>query len=236
MYNLDNNENNFSLNDIPTLNKEEGKEFKILNFTDIQLYDLDSLKNTKIIHDEIKYLVDLTKPDLITLTGDQVWFNFNFLSVKRIIRWFDDLEIPWAPVFGNHDSGDEYNSAVFDTLKMCELYEESEYCLFSRGPSNLGTYGNYLVNIKENNKIIIDSGVAEKISTNQIDWVAWNCDKICENNGEYARNLAFMHKPIPEFALAYFFRESDENVYQRKFVWCFNGKLNTIYKFLLFPP
>ena len=144
----------FDIEKIPTLTKQKDKDFIILNLADVQMCDLEDLGHAKIIHKEITYLVDLVKPDLITLTGDQVWSNENLISLKSLIYWLDEYQIPYAPVFGNHDFGNKYDSATSGVTYSCDLYEKGKYSLFDRGPTNIETLGNYVINIKEEDKII----------------------------------------------------------------------------------
>ena len=200
----------FNIENISTVEKQKDKEFVILNLADIQICDLENFFNKSIIHDEITYLVEQTKPDLITLTGDQTWSNENLLSLKSIIKWLDGYKIPYAPVFGNHDYGNEKNSSVAELNYCCDLYESGKYSLFKRGPSNLGTLGNYVVNIVEDGKIyktlyMLDSGYEDKITDQQIAWFEWNANGIKEVNGdEYVESMCFMHKPLPEYRSAFF--------------------------------
>ena len=60
---------------IKIVNKDPNKDFVILNLADIQICDLENYSDKKIVRRQIDYLVKETKPDLITLTGDQVWSN-----------------------------------------------------------------------------------------------------------------------------------------------------------------
>ena len=198
----------FNEEDVVTLYKDPNKDFKIVNFTDTQIRDFNKPKVKKAIHKEMDYLVETYKPDMITFTGDLVMCNYNHVCLKKLIKWLDSYEIPWAPVFGNHDSGDDYDSATCDTLKMCEMFEKSKNCVFSRGPSNLETYGNYVVNLKENGKIIrsmyfLDSGVSRDMSENKINWVKWNADGMKNTLGEYPESFVYTHLPFPEHRLAY---------------------------------
>ena len=203
----------FDIKDIPVINKEKGKDFTILNLADVQMCDLEDLGNRKIVHKEIDYLVNLTNPDLITLTGDQVWSNENRLCLKSLISWLDDYKIPFAPVFGNHDHGNEFDSATAGLTYSCDLYEKAKYSLFDRGPTNIGSLGNYAINVVEEDKIVntiymMDYGY-NPITEGQLDWFKWTADGIKENNdGVYPGGMVFMHKPIREYWYAYF--EEDE--------------------------
>jgi len=200
----------FKIENIVTVNKQNNKDFVILNLADIQMCDLEDIFNMPTIHREITYLVETTKPDLITLTGDQTWSNENLISLKTLIKWLDDYKIPYAPVFGNHDYGNKKNSAVAELNYCCDLYENGKFSLFKRGPSNLGSLGNYVINIMENDKIfktlyMIDAGYGDIITDEQIAWFKWNADGIKSfNNGIYTQAMCFMHKPIPEFSEAYY--------------------------------
>ena len=199
----------FKLENIKVVEKQKDKDFVILNLADVQMADLENIFNKEIIHKEITYLVEQTKPDLITLTGDQTWSNENLICLKSLISWLDSYKIPYAPVFGNHDYGNEKNSSVAELNYCCDLYEHGKYSLFSRGPSNLGSLGNYVINIMEEGKIyktlyMIDSGYEEKISDEQIAWVEWNAEGIKnENGGDYVKGMCFLHKPLPEYYDAY---------------------------------
>ena len=158
----------FNISNIATVEKQKDKEFVILNLADVQMADLENFFNKGKIHDEITYLVNQTKPDLITLTGDQTWSNENLISLRSLISWLDEYKIPYAPVFGNHDYGNSKNSSVAELNYCCDLYEAGKYSLFKRGPSNLGSLGNYVINIMEDGKVyktlyMIDSGYEDKI-------------------------------------------------------------------------
>lgn len=200
----------FEIQSIATVQKQKDKDFVILNLADVQMCDLENFFNMSIIHDEIDFLVKTVKPDLITLTGDQTWSNENLISLKSLISWLDGYKIPYAPVFGNHDYGNTKNSSTAELNYCCDLYEKSKYCLFNRGPSNLGTLGNYVINIMEENKIyktlyMMDAGYEDTITTKQIEWFRWNAEGIKQQNGgEYVNAMCFMHKPLPEYYKAYY--------------------------------
>ena len=96
-------------------------------------------------------MIKETNPDLITLTGDQTWSNENLMSLKALVRWLDSYRISYAPIFGNHDYGNDYNSAVASNKYCSDIYEKSKYCVYNRGPTNLGCLGNYVINIDRHN-------------------------------------------------------------------------------------
>lgn len=202
----------FTIDDTITLEKEKDKDFIVLNFADIQMADLEDFFHQDTVHRELKYLVDTYKPDLITLTGDQTWSNENLLSLKAIISYMEEFQTPWAPIFGNHDYGNKKDSAVASQNYCCDLYENAKFCLFNRGPTNLGALGNYIINIKEEDKIIktlymMDLGYNEEITTKQIEWFKWNAEGIKKcNEKKYSSGIVFTHKELPQFleALNYY--------------------------------
>ncbi len=210
----------FNIDSIANVEKKEGKDFVILNLADVQMCDLDDFRNNLTIKKEIEFLVEKIKPDLITLTGDQTWSNENLIVLKSLIRWLDSFKIPYAPVFGNHDYGNQKDSAVLSQNACCDVYEKGKYSLFKRGPTNLGALGNYVINVTENGKIIktiymLDLGYEDMITDGQIEWFKWNAEGIkAANGGEYTEGMCFFHKPIPEYATAYYaYYSGEEGVY-----------------------
>jgi len=218
----------FDINKITTLNKDPDKDFVILNLTDVQIRDLDSAKMKRTIHQEITDLINEYKPDLITLTGDQTMSNENQLTLRSLIRWLDSYKIPYAPVFGNHDWGDDYNSAVIGMNKSCDLYEKGKYSLFKRGPTNFRSLGNYVINIKENDKVIkslymMDLGYYDDLTTEQKDWFKWNADGIkANNNNEYSQAMIFTHKDLATRTAYSYYRSTNEGAEDGE-VYMFNG-------------
>lgn len=198
----------FDIKNVATVEKEKDKDFVILNLADVQLCDLEDICRFPTIRKELEYLVEVSHPDLITLTGDQTWSNENLLSLNSLINWLESFGIPYAPVFGNHDYGNEKNSSVLDQNKCCDIYEGAKHCLFKRGPSNLGALGNYVINVVEDGEIfktvyMLDSGYEPAITDGQKDWVCWNAEGIKSVFGYFPESLVFLHKPLPEYRLAY---------------------------------
>ena len=199
----------FDINKIKTVEKKPGEDFVILNLADVQICDLGDTFNNYKLHNYITKLVDTYHPNLITLSGDQTWSNENLISLKSIISWLDGYKIPYAPIFGNHDYGNEYNSAVASLNYCCDLYEGGKYSLFDRGPTNIECLGNYAINIKEGDKILttlymMDLGYLTKITDGQKGWFKWTADGIKENNnGTYTNGIVMTHKELPECYDAY---------------------------------
>ena len=126
---------------------EEGKEPVVLQLSDPQLCNWGDLE--KWCYSYIRETVAETKPDLIIITGDVIYGRFDPKGdlLKSIIAFMEGLQIPWAPVFGNHD-----NESLMGVDWQCAQLEEAEYCLFEQG--DLTGNGNYSVGIAQGNELL----------------------------------------------------------------------------------
>lgn len=138
----------------------------VLQLTDIQFIDASQRRTPdRIRPDEIeawlpenfdgqccnhiRSLVAQTRPDLIIITGDIVYGSFDDSGrmLDRFCTFMDSLEIPWAPVFGNHD-----NECRLGVARQCDRLEQSAFCLFERG--SVSGHGNYTVGIAAGERLI----------------------------------------------------------------------------------
>lgn len=197
----------FYISKIQAVEKSADKEFKIMLVTDIQLWT-NPVDNNKA-YEQVKALVEKTNPDLIVTLGDNVSGVTERFDLPKFIKLMDSFEIPWAPVFGNHD-----NEIPMNTLNwQGDKYEDSEYCLFRKGPSNLYGCGNYVVNITEKGKPIqslylfdngrytkYDDGSTKEIymGYEQIAWYEWNVNGINKSAGNIVPSMTFSHFAQPE--------------------------------------
>ena len=206
----------YDINDTVVLEKEENKDFKILVITDLQFNDaLDLCGRSDNVYETIDTLVTEQKPDLIIITGDLVWAKFTKFSVIKAINKIDSYGIPWAPINGNHDG-----EGNVDLAWIANKYEKAENCLFKQGPNNIGGIGNYIINIKENDKVIqslilMDTHASryynkddenryyDFIYDSQIEWYKWAINGINEYNNSKTDSMLFIHIPLPEFKTAY---------------------------------
>lgn len=157
---------------------------------------------------QLKKLITNVNPDFIIVGGDTVLTAWNDICTQQFCDFMEKFEIPWAPIFGNHD----YEGRA-DKAKLAEIYEASEHCLFQSGPEGMNGMGNYILNLTRNDKPvyslfmmddgqfrvvdgqITDGGVGE----NQIEWYKWAVNGIKETSGYDVPNMAFMHVPVPEY-------------------------------------
>lgn len=98
--------------------------------------------------DYLTETIEATNPDLILLTGDIVYgeFDDNGSVWTKIVEFMDSFEIPWAPVFGNHD-----NESKMGVDWQCQQLEDAEYCLFEQ--KELTGNGNYSVGIAQGGEL-----------------------------------------------------------------------------------
>lgn len=196
------------------IEKDPDKDFVVLNFTDIQMNSEEDVGDAgALAWGTVKRLVEETKPDLITLTGDNAW---QFLSYNDLIRQIDSYGIPWAPVMGNHD-GQGTPSEFWCAYNL----SKAKNCLFKFGPKDMG-YGNYIINITENGEIVHtlfmmdthsdieedgvngakDSGY-DNIWPNQMEWYKWAVKGIEAVQGRTVESSIFIHIPLVEYQLAW---------------------------------
>ena len=145
---------------------ESGRKPVVLQLTDLQIIDSSQSRTAdRLAKDQTKYwaqdkmdkrcfdyireTVANTNPDLILITGDLVYGSFDDAgtSFQEFVRVMESFEIPWAPVFGNHD-----NESAKGVDWQCQQLENAEYCLFEQ--KNLTGNGNYSVGIAQGGKLM----------------------------------------------------------------------------------
>lgn len=150
-----------------------GRDPVVLQLTDTQIIDGAQSRPEQSAGDKITYAtekipqfcynyveetIEATNPDLIIITGDLVYgkYDDNGSALQGFIAFMESFEIPWAPVFGNHD-----NESAMGADWQCQQLENAEYCLFEQRA--LTGNGNYTVGIKQGGRltrvfVMLDSG------------------------------------------------------------------------------
>ena len=143
----------------------EGRDPVILHLTDPQIIDptqqrfdgrlTSSLasywaadKKNEHCYDYLSEIIGATKPDLIIITGDILYgeFDDNGQNLLEFVSFMESFNIPWAPVFGNHDN-ESYKGIDW----QCEQLEAAENCLFLQ--RDLTGNGNYTVGIEQGGRL-----------------------------------------------------------------------------------
>lgn len=138
---------------------EEGRDPVVLQLSDTQIIDAgqtrpgrtgvyyDFWATDKIeerCYDYLTEVITATNPDLIILTGDVIYGEFDDKGTALVsfINFMESFQIPWAPVFGNHD-----NESKKGVDWQCDQFEAAENCLFKQ--RELTGNGNYSVAIAQ---------------------------------------------------------------------------------------
>ena len=214
---------------------ESGREPIILQLTDPQIVDAAQARSSGRLPEEqkpfyatnmaeencYKYLREIiteTKPDLILMTGDLVYGEFDDkgTALTGLIEFMESFKIPWAPVMGNHE-GESTKGADW----QCEQLENAKHCLFKQ--RDIMGNGNYTVGIKQDKQLkrvffMLDSNgctemsvetwgnchttAGEGFTDGQIAWYTDTANQIKELSPDTKFSFAF-HIPMASFADAY---------------------------------
>lgn len=196
-----------------TLRFNKDGKFTILNLSDIQdCYPIKTLSK-KYIEDT----VDMVKPDLIILTGDNI-SGYDIpeekdaeLAIREFMDIFEERNIKVAAVFGNHDD-EETKSTKEHQLSVYETYDcyigEKGFCIKDR----IGTYNLPIMKSDNSgygfNLWMIDSGTYNTeneyggyacVYKKQIEWYKETAEKLKkENGGKVVPSINFQHIIVPE--------------------------------------
>ncbi len=197
----------FGWEDVTVLQKQAGRDFVILNFSDIHFSDYDYRAWFAFEGEAaMRRLVAETHPDLITLSGDIVCGDSTAYAIRRVTDLMESFGVPWAPVFGNHDG-----EANLDLNALADVMLKSPHCLMKKGDPRMGV-GNYVLAVTEARPdgtdalcealIMMDSHGSQPNAL-QLDWCAWAADGVNALSGGAAEISVMMHIPLPEYQLAY---------------------------------
>ena len=141
----------------------EGRNPVVLQLTDTQIIDAGQARPGRGGVDDVFWATDqveercyefiyetvaATQPDLIIMTGDNVYgeFDDNGSVMLGLVNFMESLQIPWAPIFGNHD-----NESAMGVDWQCQQFENAQFCLFEQ--KELTGNGNYSVGISQGGKL-----------------------------------------------------------------------------------
>ena len=218
-----------------TVEVPEEKEPVVLQLTDPQIIDgsqkrkenrLDPVtdeywakdKKDARCYNYMRETINAVKPDLILLTGDIVYgeFDDNGSAFDEMIEFMENFNIPWAPVFGNHEIESNIGADA-----MCKKFENAPHCLFVQ--RELTGNGNYTVGIKQGGKLtriffMMDSNgnfnmsqtsalnghskAGNGFSNDQREWIKLNGKRINEVSPNTKISFAY-HIPVAKFQEAY---------------------------------
>lgn len=183
-------------------------DIKIMHITDIHIGGgFWSYKNDKKSIYEMISMMQVEKPDLVILGGDNTYcvpgplynggFTFNNgNTAKTVLHIFEHEKVYFSTVFGNHDteSMDYYSRSAVGKIYMRPEYE---YCIFEQefeeaSCPTIPSVTNQLIKLKNSDGsirkllILIDTNAYK--SESFMDSVNWNYDIIHDEQIEWAKN------------------------------------------------
>ena len=192
-------------------------EFSILHICDCQ----DGYPAHKEMFTYINYMLDVYKPDLVVLGGDNTVGpkETKLEAIKEIVAPYVEHETYFTLVFGNHDH--EQGVEKDELLKM---YQEAggKYCLaYDAVPEltgtathNLPVYSSDGEKVKFNLWMFDSNTYAEdengnrlgydSVRTDQIEWYSETYADLKEEAGETVYSIAFQHMIPPDVYEAMF--------------------------------
>jgi hypothetical protein len=188
-------------------------EFKIVQFTDTHV-NIKKGQNIDIFN-YFQKIIDIEKPDLAIVTGDVVSQDEVNEAYKFFVDLFEKEKLPWAVVFGNHDSGDSSSrediAAFLENLPFClnkqvdgGITGSSNFVLQIYGKSTRPEAVLYCMDSNSNSTL---KPKVDGYGWFDLSQIGWYCDKSEQltqaNEGKPLPALAFYHIPLPEYNLAW---------------------------------
>jgi Predicted phosphohydrolases len=193
--------------------KFNNHKFKIVQFTDLHWVNSPECKkqndSTLCL---IKTIAKEENPDLLIFTGDLVVSSKAAESWKYIIQSLNELKIPFAVTFGNHDT-----EADISKREALNLLQTSYYNLTENDNPAIDGVGNCMLPVKSfDGKVnkwalyLFDShsypqdstlGSYDWIKNSQIQWYRQTSTKLAQKSGTPLPSIAFFHIPLPEYEI-----------------------------------
>ena len=183
-------------------------ELKIVQFTDLHI-ELDRERFLEV-YETVPKILEYEKPDLVVVTGDIVTEDDPERGLKRLTDLFVKAGIPYAMIFGNHDS--EHNLS----RKEVATYIEKLPGILNKNDKKSVGYTNFVLPVfgQDGKKAALlyfmDSNDYSTLKPliggwgwfthEQVGWYRKQSRKFtAENNGIPYPALAFYHIPLPEY-------------------------------------
>ncbi len=193
--------------------------FKIVQFTDVHW--AKGREKDQQTNKTMNTVLDAEQPDFVLFTGDLIYAvreedgknrcDNPIEAMQAAILAVTERQIPWAIVFGNHDTEHDITRE-----QLMDAVCKQPYTLAEAGPDHIHGTGNYVLPItgSDGNSTAallyaLDSGDYSShphtdgyawIRPSQVNWYieqskAWTD----HNNGQPLPALAFFHIPLPEY-------------------------------------
>lgn len=196
----------------------EDRTFTITQFTDLHWKDGGSLdqQTRKLMED----VLDAEQPDLVVFTGDVIYTGYvtpgepvceqPLEAFREAVHATETRSIPWAVVFGNHDT-----ETIITREDLIRAVMEQPHTVTQRGPVDIDGVGNYTVSIQGADGkaaaalYFFDSGNQSPVAhiqgydwirSSQVSWYTEASSKLhADNDRQTMPALAFFHIPLPEY-------------------------------------
>ncbi|MCU6707772.1 metallophosphoesterase family protein [Paenibacillus sp. J5C_2022] len=191
--------------------REDGT-FTIIQFTDVHW--MDGLETDIRSKEVMETVLNTEDADLVVFTGDLIYPTKDCTTdpatlMKQAVESVASRGIPWAYIFGNHDTEHHITRSELIEAVMAEAHSMTQ-----RGPEEIAGEGNYVIEIggqsgdAEAALYFMDSGSYsclpgvkgyDWIRRNQIDWYVEQSNALADRSGRRVPSLAFFHIPLPEY-------------------------------------
>lgn len=189
-------------------------QFSDMEFIDDEDHDPETPLLDSITKATMERIISLEQPDLVVFAGDltaSARSKDPLQSLRSAVAVAEEKRVPWAAVFGNHDS-----EGRISRKRMHEEQLLHPYCVAKEDPPGVSGAGNYVLTVEDLSGkpaaalFFLDSGDYSPIEAvggydwirrNQIEWYVSESRKLAEqNSGMPLPALAFFHIPLPEYA------------------------------------
>jgi len=189
-----------------TLRNLKKDSIDILQVTDLHLGSTGHWKDDLNTLHRIKRLVKMYQPNFIFITGDLFTGEkpYGSLLAAYAVHFFDELELPWFYVFGNHDP-----EGGFGHDKIYNVFKTSEWGIIGYHGSKKNRKYDYFVDINIENSEIpnwqifgFDTGPhngIKAVQKDQLDWYKKTSEDIKSKYKKTIPALAIFHIPVIEY-------------------------------------
>lgn len=169
----------------------------------------------------IRSVLDLEQPDLVVLSGDQINGETSPHSQSALFKFADVFiarKIPFATIFGNHDTEGSISSREL----LMKLTQSLPYSLSEPGPPSIDGTGNYVVEVHARGTSMHSALTLYLFDTHgyspderqfrgydwlkksQIDWFKSTAQLLSHSQSHQGYplthlDMAFIHIPLPEY-------------------------------------
>lgn len=205
------------------------EDFRILQLTDIHIAaGWTTVTNDRAAFRACYEVIKEAKPDLILVTGDMVYpipvqtfSQDNSLPFYQFCIFMNQFGIPWAFVYGNHDTEPAavYDERALNSLALSMVQGDPDCPLLyaQKQPEIYGRYNQYLrienadgrlnrlIFLMDSNDYVKESLVVneyDSIHGDQMQWYEQSIDRVSEEEGRPVPSFVFMHIPFRAFETA----------------------------------